>query len=56
MVEDGFPAVLSPRHKVGVSMNSWLVLLALTFGAMALVSLGLLALWLKGEIGNSDHG
>jgi hypothetical protein len=36
-------------------MNSWVVLLALTFGAMSVVSLGLLALWLMGEIGNSSR-
>jgi hypothetical protein len=36
-------------------MNSWVVLLSLTFGAMSLLSLGLLALWLMGEIGKSRH-
>jgi hypothetical protein len=38
-----------------MSLSTFLVLLALTFGQIALLTFGLFVLWLAGEFGDSGH-
>ena len=58
-MRDGFSVPLSRNDNmpggVIMSLSTFVVLLALTFGQSALVTLGLFALWLAGEIGGGGH-
>jgi hypothetical protein len=40
---------------IEMSLSTFVVLLALTFGQFALLTFGLLVLWLAGEIGEHGH-
>jgi hypothetical protein len=39
-----------------MNLSTFVVLIALTFGQFALLTLGLFVLWLTGEIGDGGHG
>jgi hypothetical protein len=58
-MRDGFSVKLSQNDNmpggVIMSLSTFVVLLGLTFGQSALLTLGLFVLWLAGEIGGGGH-
>jgi hypothetical protein len=57
-VPDGFSGLLSRNDNTGgvnMSLSTFVVLLALTFGQFLLLTFGLVVLWLAGEIGGHSH-